>query len=191
MKFLDQEWPLGNFSERGVTIKQIVKWVRLQPVGPVFSEIRKAFEAVRPHVPLEFVQNFCRMLSPEQLCELGSSPLVEVGGHTHSHPYLTSLEDEELAAEIDRPTERLASLLGRRIRMFAYPIGWYGPRELQRMAELKFDCAFAVTPRLGQSAKYEIPRTGIWSPSTSVARAKALGLVSMLRGISAKTPQMD
>ena len=186
ISLLGRDWELGDSGHRSMSIKLMVEWVRQRPVRESINEIRNAYEAVRPHLPEDFVENFCKMLTADQLYELDASPLVEIGGHTHSHPYLTSVPDELLHSEIDEPTARLASLLGRRIRMFAYPIGWYGQRELDRMAQLGFDCAFAVLPRIGRTPRYEIPRTGIYVASRSVMRAKSLGLETLLSSAGVK-----
>lgn len=58
-----------------------------------------------------------------QVRELGSNPLFLIGGHSHTHPILSFLNDSELKAEIDQSLELLAKHLGYRTHHYAYPEG--------------------------------------------------------------------
>ena len=48
---------------------------------------------------------------------------MEVGGHTHSHPILSSLDDGDAYAEIVRGKSELEAILGEPVDVFAYPNG--------------------------------------------------------------------
>ena len=63
-----------------------------------------------------------------QLEEIMTSPLVTIGGHTHSHPEMPSLSDAEVLAEVRRCDNALAAYLGKPIRHFAYPRGVWDDR---------------------------------------------------------------
>jgi peptidoglycan/xylan/chitin deacetylase (PgdA/CDA1 family) len=159
----------------------MTRWVADHSVEQSRDAVLDLVGARAGEVPDSYVKNFCRLMTADQLSSLAKSRLVEIGCHTRSHPFLPRVPDSELTAEIDQSTRRLSDLLNRKIRTFAYPSGAYGPRELERVAGLGYDCAFAVNPLLGKFPKYEIPRVGIYSPSVSVARAKSLGLSSLLK----------
>jgi len=64
----------------------------------------------------------------EQLEEIAASPLVTIGGHTHSHREMPSLNDAEVLAEVRRCDDALADRLGVTIRHFAYPRGVWNER---------------------------------------------------------------
>ncbi|MGB1108864.1 MAG: polysaccharide deacetylase family protein [Gammaproteobacteria bacterium] len=62
------------------------------------------------------------MLNAEQVRELDASGM-EIGSHTHSHPVLSQLADDQAESEIARGRDGLERLLGREVRHFAYPVG--------------------------------------------------------------------
>jgi peptidoglycan/xylan/chitin deacetylase (PgdA/CDA1 family) len=184
--FLGRTWQLDDRASRLQATRQLALWARTRPADDVQQETDRWQAAYWKHVPAAYVDSFCRMMSADQLRELGRSPLVEIGCHTRMHPFLPQVADGKLADEIDRPTAYLADVLGRRIRMFAYPAGAYGVREINHLAKLGFDCAFAVIPNESKTGRYDIPRVGIFNPSVDLVRAKALGLVDVFRRVGWK-----
>jgi peptidoglycan/xylan/chitin deacetylase (PgdA/CDA1 family) len=181
LELFGRRWPLADRAQRVRVFFDVVEHARSLGAREVVDAVASAYAGVRDHVPADFERGFCSFLSAEQVVELDRSGLVEVGGHTRTHPFLTSLTGEELRDELDGATAQLADVLGHPVRSFAYPFGCYGDRELERVAELGFECAFAVIPQVGRSPRYELPRIGISRPSGSTLRAKALGLAAMLR----------
>ena len=186
IELLGCRWDLGDTTRRLRVCDQVVKWAERGLGEERIQSVRDWVSAHWTSVPQAYEHSFCTMMTAGQLYELDQSPLVETGCHTRSHPFLTRVPDDRLHLEIDEPSARLASLLGRRIRMFAYPAGVYGRREVERVSSLGFDCAFAVIPTLNRTSRYEIPRVGIYDPGLAVVRAKALGLVALLRSLGIK-----
>jgi peptidoglycan/xylan/chitin deacetylase (PgdA/CDA1 family) len=181
VSLLGGTWVLNGKDHRPKVFNDMAQRVSNVSFADSRAAILELTEARAAEVPEFYVNNFCRLMTAEQLCHLAKSPLVEVGCHTKSHPFLPRVSNRELTSEVDEATNCLSDLLNRKIRMFAYPSGVYGFRELQRVATLGYDCAFAVNPLLGVFPKYEIPRIGIYNRSVSVARAKSLGLSSLLK----------
>ena len=66
-----------------------------------------------------------RMLTTHEIVELAKHPLVEIGAHTRTHPYLSRLEHAEALNEVLNSKSRLEEILSRDIRYFAYPHGDY------------------------------------------------------------------
>lgn len=62
-------------------------------------------------------------ISWEQLCEMASSSLVMIGGHTLNHYPLNKLSPEDVKREITVGNQVLEEHIGRRIMHFAYPFG--------------------------------------------------------------------
>ena len=62
-------------------------------------------------------------LSEEELRTLAQSPLITVGSHAQTHRKFTELTPEEMKKESEDSAEKLASILGKRPRFFAYPFG--------------------------------------------------------------------
>ena len=61
-------------------------------------------------------------MSWEQVAELAAAGW-EIGSHTRSHPWLTDLDDERLASELEGSRSELERRLGRDCTSLAYPYG--------------------------------------------------------------------
>ena len=65
-------------------------------------------------------------MTEAELRALAANPLFEIGGHTATHPSLTTLPAAEQEREIIFGSRILEAMLGKRIRSFAYPFGEFG-----------------------------------------------------------------
>jgi peptidoglycan/xylan/chitin deacetylase (PgdA/CDA1 family) len=110
------------------------------------------------------------MLTSEQLRLLRASGM-EVGAHTHTHPILTSIGDDEARREIRDGKERLEALLGEPVSLFAYPNGVPGkdfsPRHVDMVRSAGY--AAAVTTAAGAIGsagdRFMMPRFTPWDRS--------------------------
>tara|TARA_Y100000310_G_scaffold126785_2_gene125801 strand:- start:4332 stop:5276 length:945 start_codon:yes stop_codon:yes gene_type:complete len=66
------------------------------------------------------------MMNEMELKNLSENPLFSIGGHTHSHAILTTLDGTSLGKEIVSNKKKLESIIGRKIEHFAYPNGRLG-----------------------------------------------------------------
>ena len=64
-----------------------------------------------------------RTLTNDEVCELASSRVVDIGAHTVTHPALAALSCFEQRLEIEPSKRGLEDLTGQPIRTFAYPFG--------------------------------------------------------------------
>lgn len=92
------------------------------------------------------------MMSPEQVRKL--SRTMDVGGHTHSHPILTSLPLADAWQEIELNRRILISLSERPVQSFAYPNGgWpqdFGESHCEQVRQAGY--RFAVSTNWGVNA---------------------------------------
>lgn len=110
------------------------------------------------------------MLSDEQLLKLQAAN-IEIGGHTHSHPVLTAISDERAEQEIAEGKAHLEQLLGRPLRVFAYPNGRYeadyGDRHITMVESAGF--IGAVNTEMGVASRrsdfFQLPRYTPWDAS--------------------------
>jgi peptidoglycan/xylan/chitin deacetylase (PgdA/CDA1 family) len=179
--FGDRTWQLSH--QRTSTYKAMARWSSTQPTEVVERATNELVQQWGHVVPAEHLASFGSLLNAENLRKLAASPLVEVGAHTVAHPYLTQVTDSRLVAEIDGSKRVLEDVCGHSIRLFAYPSGRYGLREIARVREAGFQAAFAVVPQVGISGKFEVARVGIYSESVVTLKAKCLGAASMLRRV--------
>lgn len=64
-----------------------------------------------------------RPLTIDELKQLAASPLIEIGGHTLTHPTLALLPCEEQRREVEDCRFALETMVGSPIAAFAYPYG--------------------------------------------------------------------
>ena len=83
------------------------------------------------------------MLDWDQVRELAGAD-VEIGGHSHTHPQLDQLTDDELWFELPRCREIIADELGVRPASFAYPYGYSSRRVRRIVREAGFAQSLAV-----------------------------------------------
>ena len=62
-------------------------------------------------------------MNAAEVKEIAAHNLIDIGGHTRTHPRLSSLSEEEALAEIAGNKLDLEKLLGHEIECFAYPYG--------------------------------------------------------------------
>lgn len=85
-------------------------------------------------------------LSWEQAESMQSSGMV-IGGHSHTHPVLSSLDAESQRREISTCAELLETRLGSRSRPFAYPFGkqsTFGDETVAALREHGFSAGFTT-----------------------------------------------
>lgn len=68
-----------------------------------------------------------KMLHWDQIRELADSG-VEIGAHSHSHPHLDTLTNQQLREEVGRPKQLLENVLQSSVNSYAYPHGYCGKR---------------------------------------------------------------
>ena len=83
----------------------------------------------------------------EHVIELGHSPLITVGAHTHSHPLLTSLSSQEIVAEIELSKNILENKLGASVSHFSYPYGAVDEEIKSHLRMLGFISGVTTVPR--------------------------------------------
>lgn len=86
-----------------------------------------------------------KLLDAGQIRELAGQG-VEFGGHGHTHRDLTSLDDDDLARELNTCWTVLGDLLGRPPEVFAYPYGRHDQRVRTAVAAAGFQAACSIAP---------------------------------------------
>lgn len=105
---------------------------------------------------------------------------MEIGGHTHTHPILARLPGPAAKEEIARGKETLESMLGHRIRLFAYPNGKpgkdYGLEHVGMVRDYGFDAAVATAWGVSTASRdpFQLARFTPWD-TTPIPFALRLG----------------
>lgn len=107
------------------------------------------------------------MMTTDQVCELSRAGM-EIGGHTVTHPILATLNRGQAKHEILDGKERLEKIIGKQLRLFAYPNGKPGKDYLPGHVELVRELGFegAVSTQWGVSSSstdlYQLRRFTPW-----------------------------
>ncbi len=134
-------------------------------------------------LPESIVQKYLG-LTEKQISEIGKSPFLALGGHTHHHPYLNQISQKIQYQEMLQNKQILERLSGKPVEHFAYTGGVYNMQSITAAKEAGFHAAFAVNPRrLNAEPLFEIPRTDIYSPSLLKLTLKVTGIVNFARRI--------
>jgi peptidoglycan/xylan/chitin deacetylase (PgdA/CDA1 family) len=106
-------------------------------------------------------------ISLKEAAGLDRHPLITIGAHSLTHPVLANESDAEAERQIAGSVAQLAALLGRPVRVFAYPNGAagldYGPRERALLRTAGVELAFATDSGYFGPATdpLAIPRAGL------------------------------
>jgi peptidoglycan/xylan/chitin deacetylase (PgdA/CDA1 family) len=152
---------LGSEAQRGAVAERIIKTVKHQSPSERQRLVNALCERARARLPDDL------MMSGGQVRQLAES-CMEIGAHTQTHPILRNLDTEGVAAEIEGSKNVLEQIVGRPVRVFAYPNGRpgddYTERDRQVVEGLGFYCAPSTrwgvaTP---ESDIYQLPRFTPW-----------------------------
>lgn len=107
------------------------------------------------------------LLNPEEVLQLSRSGM-EIGGHSHRHPILQCLSEQDAYQEIAQCKQVLDSLLDRPIESFAYPNGKFSqdfsPSHMDMLQQMGFK--YALSTNWGVVSKHSnlwrLPRFTPW-----------------------------
>ncbi len=112
-------------------------------------------------VPEQWANELFDGMSAEQLHACACHPLITIGSHTVSHPFLTHCGGSWMGREILGSRRQLEGLIGRPVDLFAYPNGDYDRMVAELVRAAGYRAAFAVASRKVDLPLYEIPRLEI------------------------------
>jgi peptidoglycan/xylan/chitin deacetylase (PgdA/CDA1 family) len=173
-------WPSGTPTERRRLLDILAGLMRGLDGG---ARDRMA-EAVEAWAGLDATPRSTHApLDAEQLRRFAASPWADIGGHGHSHGSLAWLPVEEQQADIRQGKEAVEALLGRPIRLFAYPFGEPGDYTADTVAAVQ-GCGY----RAAFTTSAAVIRGGAWPdlfrlPRLFIADWPAQRLLDRLRSL--------
>ena len=160
------EWPCGNIAERVATIAGLLDRLKYLPQ----SERRRKVDAIASAVGLAAQSDL--MMTRRQVSELPRYGMA-VGGHTVTHPILTTLGIDDVRQEVADGRRDLEQTLGEPVRLFAYPNGRprrdYDATHVALIHEMGFDAAVATAWGVADrgSDRFQLPRFTPWDASVN------------------------
>ncbi len=99
----------------------------------------------------------------KDLQEMSASGVIDIGSHSKSHPWLTSLGKKDLWEEVAGSKKILEERLGSKVDAFCYPGGSFDKRSEAAAKEAGYILAVATNPSKGNSRNdvYAIKRVKI------------------------------
>ncbi len=154
-------YSLSGFNDRKGALHEIMESVKY--LAP--HDRQKVIAKLESMAALDFPHRL--MLSREMIARLAREG-VEIGGHTISHPILTRLDDEAARLEIAGSKRQLEAIIGKPVRLFAYPNGKVGKDFNERHVHMVKEAGYvaAFTTERGAAGQhhdpYQIPRDRPW-----------------------------
>ncbi len=156
----------------------------LNVAAPILHELNLPFTIF---ITTDFIKsNKKEFLTINELKEISALDNVDIGSHTVSHPYLTRLNDNEVMHELLDSKHFLEDLLGKPVRLFAYPHGDYDKRIRDLVEEAGYEIArnSKFNTNIQIKDKLLINSTEIWSSdSMPVFKEKIYGSWDWLKYI--------
>ena len=121
----DVHFPLPQGDARKDRLQALQQLHEILFIGPR-ETIRKVLEQLRPSVPTRsHDEPWHRCMTEEELRELASDDLIEIGAHTESHRPMAYLNQAEQRMEVTQCKAVLERVLERPVPSFSYPHGSY------------------------------------------------------------------
>lgn len=136
---------------------------------------RRSAEALGP-VPETVASDLFDGMSVEALRDCAGEPLLTIGSHTVSHPFMTQLDDETLRRELVDSKNFLETIIDQSVDTFAYPTGDYDERVARAVAAAGYRAAFVEESRGFGLGSYELSRIGIYDVRAAYLSTKLNGL---------------
>jgi peptidoglycan/xylan/chitin deacetylase (PgdA/CDA1 family) len=154
-------YSLASLGDRQKTVARLTEASKYLPPQARFDLVKRLEQMVGDHLDAGL------MLTPEMVVNLDRAG-IEIGAHTISHPILTSLEDASSRLEIEDGKKELEAIIGKPVRLFAYPNGKIGKDFDERHMNMAREAGFAAafTTRAGAVTstqdRYALPRSRPW-----------------------------
>lgn len=154
-------YPMRTIDERATSLDNLTEAFKYLP-----PETRQDF-VQRLHILIGEPKSDCLMLTPDMVRNLDAHG-IEIGAHTISHPILAGLDDDTAQEEIRGSKRDLEAMLGKSVRLFAYPNGKagkdYDARHVRMVREAGFEAAFTTEVGVvcSRSDRFQLPRSRPW-----------------------------
>jgi peptidoglycan/xylan/chitin deacetylase (PgdA/CDA1 family) len=156
-----------------VTTQHIITPKNWLPASRQMARIHWAHEG---EVPATIAAEYFDGMSCVQLRACATHPLITIGSHTVSHPFLTQCTHDQLKFELTTSKQFLQELTGKSVDLFAYPTGNYDEKVAQAVQAVGYRAAFATDGNQVGLPVFEIPRVALLAANPPYLSAKLSGL---------------
>ncbi len=175
--FSDMSW--SNLEEGIEWAKKVKPWMKSLP-NHNRLEVMEAL--MKQHHSKEFPRNM--MMNWNQVRELQTAGFY-VSSHSHTHPMLASLQDEnEILEELQSSSNILEKQLGHRPLTISYPIGSFDDRVIKAAGLAGYKYGLAVEQRFYRTetdSVFAIPRVELYQEAWWKSRMRISGLYQTVK----------
>ena len=102
-------------------------------------------------------------LTWDEVRQLAAHPLIDIGSHTRTHPFLSRVSEAQATVEIAQSRAELETRLQKTVDLFCYPSGDLGAREIRLVRQAGYRAAVTVAPGLNRpsTSPFAIRRTEV------------------------------
>jgi hypothetical protein len=153
---------LNTNNEKRMAIDAIIRWAKYLRADERSNIVRHIADEADVALPDDL------MMISNNIVEMRAAGM-QIGAHTVTHPILARIDDRKAEEEISVSKAFLESLLGERVRLFAYPNGKFGQDWLSVHAtivrRLGFDAAVSTSWGVArrESDPMQLPRFTPWN----------------------------
>jgi peptidoglycan/xylan/chitin deacetylase (PgdA/CDA1 family) len=152
----------GSIDERRAAIDQVINATKYLPISERNDRANYVLRAAGVAMPTELMLPSASLRS---LDEFG----IDIGAHTINHPILARSHSDEAWREISESKRRLQDLVGKPVRLFAYPNGKpghdYRAEHVAMVRDAGFEAAVNTASGVATAATdvYQLPRFTPWA----------------------------
>lgn len=143
----------------------------LEALVPLLTDIRAPATVFvvsgwlgRPHPLVQWA----RILTPAEVVALARTGIVEIGGHSVTHPDLSALSYSEARAELASSKTALEELIGAPVEVAAYPYGRASAETIDACRDAGFRAACRVTGKGSWDDPHNLPRQDMENRSSLI-----------------------
>ncbi|MEZ5385771.1 MAG: polysaccharide deacetylase family protein [Prosthecobacter sp.] len=173
--------PLKTRKERQDSLVELMPELKMLPDADLLGEVNRLERALCVDPPrLNDLPASMRPLTWADANQMISEGLIEIGGHTHTHPILSRCESFSMKAEITTCRDRILAETGVAPVSFAYPNGGeddyaHETVKMVKSAGFKSACTTMSGRVDAGSSLFQLPRYGspesIWEAEATVSGA--------------------
>lgn len=152
-------------SDRNVLIKHFILELKNTDAEKIDNYIQELYQALNQNLPSADLQS-AELMTWEQIKTMSDNGMG-IGTHSHDHSILSKQDDETLKRQLQKSIGILESVLGKKVRSIAYPVGGYDHfnEDTKRVVrELGLDVGFSYLTGLNSgiiSDPYDVKRMKI------------------------------
>ncbi len=170
-KIIEDYLKIGNGVTANYGCKNILKSLKIYDIEEIINEYKRRHLTENANYQL---------ITHSQTKEMSRSDVITFGAHTNNHPILANEDDATALMEIKSSINELSTMIGQRIKYFAYPNGIkgldFGQREINLLKVCEISLGFSTLNMTYNKSEshYEIPRIGLSYGSTMFTLSKII-----------------